>query len=538
MSHRSTPVATLSLVLLAGCALFQGVPPEPLVAEPEVVEVVEEVEVEPTPEPPPVRLLVPTEVEREDGLPVVRDMAADHPSRTALEATLQTEYLQWVLRVGQLARESAAERCLASGETAEACDARHDHPALFVIMERGNRPKQGLAIETTEGVVALPEAWYVEVDPRRAETLIPHEYGHVMMFGSLVGDPPDHPGVLPHTTSAITDDVTAFSEGWGIHFETLAGDRPELPATAAWANHDRFATGGEIQAGDSLFAARDLLSYSQSYRRHGCIKDNCFAYLPRTPAELVLGTAPTMEQLQARWTDATVDPARLRTLEQMVASEGLVAAMFYRLATGGADAGSLPDPARYAAFFDAFAGITWQDGTPTLLEFLQRLLEAAGPDDRPRIARTILEVSHYAGFVAGTHAFHGRVHDLGHRMAMFKFRQEVTDVSEARLAAVDRLVSEPAWLSQVAAPELWVELPDFILVFDVFGMPPAPLVMDINSAPVEFLMALEGIGWAEASAMAAHRGEVGGFASFEELAKVLGEDRAAAIAALAWTPAE
>lgn len=545
MRHSRTALLGL-LAPLAACAVFQGAPPEHPVDHPESPPIDEVVQAAPEPEPAPeallYRLLLPTEGERDDGLPLVRDMPADDPAREALEGTLSTEYLQWVLRAGEIASSRARERCLASGEQATVCDLRFDHPALFVIKERGNRPKQGLAIEAGGAVVVLPEAWYVEVDPRRAETLIPHEYGHVMMFESLVAEPPEHPGVLPHTTAAITDDVTAFSEGWGIHFETLAGGRSELPATAAWAGHDRFATAGEVQAGDSLFAARDLLSYSQSYRRHGCIKDNCFAYLPRTPAELVLAGTPTPEQLLERWTDATVDPAELRTLEQMVASEGLVATLFYRLATGGepsSDGPPLPDPLRYAAFFDAFAAVAWQDGTPTLLEFLQHLLVAAGPDERPRLARTILEVVHYVGFVDEATGFHAELHALGHRMEMGAFRQAVADASEARVAAVDRLVLDPTWLSQVAAPELWVTVPGFELAFGAFGMPPAPLVIDLNAAPVEFLMALPDIGWEEASGIVARRGERGGFATAYELATVdeLIKGTVAVIAELAWVPA-
>ncbi len=276
----------------------------------------------------------------------------------------------------------------------------------------------------------------------------------------------------------------------------LAPADAELPATAAWAAHDRFATAGEIQAGDSLFAARDLLSYSQSYRRHACIKDNCFSALPRTPEALIGADEPTPAQLLERWTDATVDPARLRTLEQMVASEGLVATLFYRLATAGPAAGdeTLPDPARYAAFFDAFAAIRWEHGAPTVLEFLQRLLEAAEPDERPRIARTALEVFHYVGFVDGAAAFHRDLLARGHRMEMGAFREAVGGVAEARSAAVDRLVGSPDWLSRVAAPPLWVTVPEVEVAFTAFGMPPAPLVLDVNSAPIEFLLALPGVG--------------------------------------------
>ena len=157
-----------------------------------------------------------------------------------------------------------------------------------MLVKRGNRPKRGLAIKRGGKVQRLPETWYVEVDSRGDASLLAHEYGHVMMFNCLsrafLQEPPLHPRVLPHTTGAMTNDLMALTEGWGIHFETLAGDRQENPEVFARAGRRAFPVTGDPLKGDSLLPARDLLSYAQSYRRHACIKENCFSYLPRFPA--------------------------------------------------------------------------------------------------------------------------------------------------------------------------------------------------------------------------------------------------------------
>ena len=529
--------------LLGGCAVFHGAPPEGSVAPPEedaaspqesagpegtpgedspdpaapselseAIAAAPSSAIEPAAEPL-YRLLVPGEGEPLAGVVPTRDMAVDDPMRPPLEELLAGPYLQWVLELGVISREIAIARCVQSEAEAD-CRARLDHPALFVVMNGGNRPRQGLAIVGAEGTELLPETWYVEVDPRRAATLIPHEYGHAMMFTLLAAEPPEHPPSLPHTTGAITDDVTAFSEGWGIHFETLAGDRPELGPTRARLHRDQFPVAGPIAQGDSLFEAKDLLNYAQSYRRHAAVKENRFACLPRVRPELALSGDPSAEELLARWSDTTVDPARLRSLEQMVASEGLVAALFYRLATAGSPAASsrttgerpLPDPARYAAFFEAFASLTWRADAPTVMEFLGRLIEAeSDPIERRRLARTALEVVHYVGFVDGAARSHAEAHAAGHRMDVAGFRALLGPVSEARAAAVESLAADPGTLATVTAPELWLQLPEVLLGLATFGIEPGPVFVDLNTAPEEFLMALPGVDWSLADRIAATR---------------------------------
>ena len=556
------------MALLCGCTIFQGARPDGPVFTPsetpgDVTEAPDEPEAGPdgvaapadeliaeAPEPegaPLCRLLVPGEGEPLAGVAPTRDMPQDDPRRADLERVLARPYLRWVLEMGGIAREIAMRRCLEE-EAAAACRARLEHPALFVVMDGGNRPKQGLAIVGPEGAEILPETWYVEVDPRRAATLVPHEYGHAMMFALLGAEPPEHPSVLPHTTGAITDDVTAFSEGWGIHFETLAGDRPELGPVRARLHRDVFPVTGPIGQGDSLFEAKDLLTYAQSYRRHVAVKENRFAYLPRVRPELVEAGTPGPEDLLARWTDTTVDPARLRTLEQMVASEGLVAALFYRLATAGSPAASadvagdrpLPDPTRYTAFFEAFARLTWRADAPSVLEFLGRLIEAEeDPDERRRIARTALEIVHYVGFVEGAARTHVEAHAAGHRMDVAGFRALLGPAEEARAAAVEALATEPGTLATVAGPELWVELPDVQMGLPTFGIEPGPVLVDLNTAPEELLMTLPGVDWAVADRIAAARLERA-FASLDEAIEraVLAGPTADALRAGAWEPAQ
>ena len=481
---------------------------------------------------------------------VARPLSPDDPRQAELIKLLDRPFNRWVLRLGQLSRKAALRRC-AKGDTA--CVAQYDHPALLVVVNGGNRPKRGLTLCRKGRAVSLPKTWYAEIDSRGAEVLFPHEYGHALMFQNmppaLMEGPPLHPRLLPHTTGAMTNDLVAFTEGWGIHFETLAGQRSESVATRAMAQRDNFLVTTAPDRGDSLLPARDLLSYAQSYRRHTCIKENCFAYLPRVPASLARQTPPTNVALLSRWTDTTGDPARVRTLEQMVASEGVVAALFYRLATVPdadlpANLGPYPlllaGHRRYLAFFKAFAQISPQRlrSAPAVLVFLQALLQDASPVERRRIARVALEVLHYTPLLKDAPAIYARLHAAGRQVELKRAKGLLAAAGERMARAVDRLAREPFALADTAAPELWLVNKQRKLDLPLLGLRGVPLALDLNTAPPVFWMTLPGVDLTRALAIDDERRQRGGFSSLEDFVR-RGQPAPAtvtAVKAMLWRP--
>jgi hypothetical protein len=457
-------------------------------------------------------------------LPQFRPLSAAYPRRAELEAVLARPYLRWVLAVGDEAKRLARRRC--GGDAA--CVARFDQPAYFVIEPGGNRPHQGFTLVGDSRVTELRDAWYVEIDPDQASILIPHEYGHVMMAESLPGDLPQKPQTLPHTTAAITNDIVAFSEGWGIHFETLAGDRREEAETYARWHRDAFATDGPLAGSDSLVAVTDLFNYAQTYRRYTAVKENSFAFLPRVPEAYVRDRAPTGADVVARWTDSTTDPARIRSRAQLVASEGVIATLFYRLATapGTSDPRgepALPDPRRYAAMFEAFSRITVEQARerPAVLVFLQALLEGAPPDERRRIARIALDVFHYTLADAASPRLYGELHAAGHRVDKPAFVARLAAAEPELERAVTQLALHPESLATIEVESLWLRNDTVRLDLPVLGMKQRPLVFDLDAAPIELVMTLPGVSYAEALAIDAAR-QRRGLRSADDLAKVEG----------------
>ncbi|MBS1118936.1 MAG: hypothetical protein H6Q90_1164 [Deltaproteobacteria bacterium] len=512
------PRSLVSFCLLAGCAAAPvpvAAPPTPPGSPPAPHRAVA---------PPAYVLLEPApDLPRAGQLAVFRPLPADHAQRAAIEAVLARPFLRWVLAVGEEAKRRARGRCGAD----VACARKLDHPAYFVIAPGGNRPHHGLAIASEGKTVELADAWYVEIDPAHASILIPHEYGHVLMAESLPDDLPQLPQTLPHTTGAITNHVVAFSEGWGIHFETLAGDRRQEVETYASWHRDAFAVAGPLAEGDSFVPVTDLFNYAQTYRRYGCIKDNCFAYLPRPLESYIHDRTPNAEDVLARWTDTTFDPALVRSLDQMVASEGVIAALFYRLATAPEPAGPpgavgdppLPDPKRYAAFFDAFAHITEHraSATPAVLVFLEALIREAAPEERSRIARIAMEVFHHTLVVRDAPRLYAELHAAGHRVDKPSFKQRLASATPELEAAVQRLAEHPESLAEVVGPALWIENEALRIDLPVLGLRQRPLVLDLNAAPIELLMTIPGVTYREASALDAAR-RSRSFRSLDDLA--------------------
>jgi DNA uptake protein ComE-like DNA-binding protein len=466
---------------------------------------------------------------REGDLPVVREVPRSDPRRSPIDRALERPFLRWVLARGADAARRARARCT---DGAAACDERYAHPPYFVLRDAGNEPRRGLAFEhaggADSGVTTVRRGvWYVEIDP--AETaILGHEYGHVMMFEALGGDLPTPPKVLPHTTSAITDTLTAFTEGWAIHFETLAGDQDDDPALHRRTHRDAFPTGAPDKRDDTLLPVRDLMTYAQGYRRYECVKESCFAFLPRVREALVAGARPTPADVVDRWTDSTYDPARLRSLEQMVASEGVVAALFYRLATSQSGevplaVGSLPDAARYSSYFDVFPRLSDEifADTPPVFAFLELLLErAADPAERRRIARTALEVLHYTPVIPDAPRLYAELHAAGHRMDVAAFHA-LQDALVARMVdGVERLIAHPEILRHVAKPPLWIENRAFTMTIPALEVDAQPLLFDLNTAVPETLMTLPGVEYAEATALLVARAKHGGFRDLEELAAI------------------
>src|ERR1035438_6993454 len=95
-------------------------------------------------------------------------------------------------------------------------------PDYYVaLVEGGNHAAVGFRIQNGDAILDYPRQTYIllDADPNSFETTLLHETGHMAMEMLAGGRQLDGKDIasIPHTTAALTDRTTAFSEGYAIH---------------------------------------------------------------------------------------------------------------------------------------------------------------------------------------------------------------------------------------------------------------------------------------------------------------------------------
>ena len=133
----------------------------------------------------------------------------------------QDKYAPWL-------RNESAERALRLYRAAyELAHPGGDTPDYYVaLVPDGNHADVGFRLQNGDKIDEFPRQAYILLDasPDRFEGTLLHETGHVAMCMLAGGRRLDGNSTssIPHTTAALIDRSTAFSEGYAIHLETLA----------------------------------------------------------------------------------------------------------------------------------------------------------------------------------------------------------------------------------------------------------------------------------------------------------------------------
>ena len=123
----------------------------------------------------------------------------------------------------------------------------------------------------------------LDAQPQRFEATLLHETGHVVMAmlagGRLLKG--KERASIPHTTAALSDRATAFSEGYAIHLDTLAAHLNRDASTRQRFHRELVLFGdGPYQAAEYFHHSIDLASFSQNVARYQEVRDNNFAFEP------------------------------------------------------------------------------------------------------------------------------------------------------------------------------------------------------------------------------------------------------------------
>ncbi len=323
-----------------------------------------------------------------------------------------------IAKLTALAANEPARFALALYAEAWRLQRKPGRPVLHIAVEPGgNYAKQGFVTVDSTGRRHVHEhtPYLILAErPRTFRSTLLHETGHAihaLLTGAAKGSAVDHSvAPIPHSTSAITDRRTAFNEGFAIHLETVNAHCGRDPQTRAFYDRGRLNHGRTKRSAlrsEYYAAARDLMTYAQTFARYQQVRDGLYAFAAAT-------AGPSRSYLQLQLTPAR-DRRQLRSAGELVASEGFVASVVFQLVAGD---GCTSLNALLPRYRNVFAGLRHaettngvHDHTP-LLDFIHGVV-AASPGLARRALDVFLDLSRGVTLDAGAAALWRQLYDAG-----------------------------------------------------------------------------------------------------------------------------
>ena len=398
-----------------------------------------------------------------DGLPVYRP----HPNGRAYVTLLSQGFAGTLLRLYRLEQQFLALR-----------DGTIVEPAyLLVSRNEGGFPRYGFWLDDTP----KRGAGYVDLHERldgsgrfgALDQIFPHELMHVIVHQLAEPKPAGASGANQvHAIGVRTDRVTAFDEGFAEHAQVVAIDDPDArPLTAALRTNAAPAANAADRlrryqraldarwalAPPARLAFITWFSQTEQALRYHAVKANRFAHEPAIRLPRSGG-----DDLYAAYLLENILPgeqiAPVKSTPRLLASEGVIASLFWRWVTNPA----MQHPAESSAFYARF-GTRIEDLSPIGHAYLK--LFAVLADRRPDGA---------AGLVrAYVETFPGETEAVATLMRQIGFVWPLPDV-----------------------PEIWLANDDFMTgttVFDQYRALPRVHTFDLNAASLIDLLTVPGL---------------------------------------------
>jgi DNA uptake protein ComE-like DNA-binding protein len=411
------------------------------------------------------------------------------------------------------ARSGATAFALELDAAAQALQGRQVPQPTYLLVsdEQGGFARQGLWL--VRGAAA-PE-WHgdpyvnlaVDADSiadGSFEEIFAHEMGHVLLRRLLPGLPSGYSRV-PHSSLAVTDYPTAFDEGFAEHFQPLAR---------------QLTRNVRLRLADAGFGIKPFVPYfrdslDRSLRIRG-VRDNLF----------VQRQQPWPEPLAAS-PDATTlfDPGALKNGQQMMASEGVIATLFYHL-LDQPERGTGARRARYAQLLRTLQSLNAQPIEPSTPVFL-RLVEQqvrAFPQSRSHWLSTVVGLTYGA-------TVDERMARLAAELALFgrqgdaeKFVARLAPARKALLDCTEAVLRDPSKLGAALGPELWAAATDALVPLPAtpLSADPLPAAVNLNTAERSSLMLWLRLDAASAERALASRRDDGPFSDLGDFARRAG----------------
>jgi Helix-hairpin-helix motif len=352
-----------------------------------------------------------------------------------------------------------------------------------------------------------------------------HELGHLILQ-TLAGDFHEGPSRKMHQSMTVTDYPIAFDEGYAEHFEALTSDfrTAKLPSTTIATDFDHL-----------------WLSDADGQLRTDGVKRNLFIHRKPLP-EIAFDNNPDLYRLflDAETLTAFL-PTELKNGQQMMASEGVISTLFYRIVNDEQLRSHYREPSFYRPFLQGDA--TQPEKTISAYENINLKLFAAMAElrglksDQPPMIRL---VEHYArlfpdearriyrDFIATTWGATTSPQAASElvRLAADGARGDGTafqrDNTSALGSAIAEVTDGKRALDGNLGPELWLVNSQFKIASSAWGTDRRlPLTINLNTATEPELMTIPGMDLVAARRIVQARGKQGFFRGIGDLNALL-----------------
>ena len=469
--------------------------------------------------------------------PVFR-LAEDSPLRRDVYRVLETSFARQVIVLDRYARN------LLLSEFAGQAPQQYLTEPIYLLMsqEEGGFARYGFWLEDAKGQRQVVLAGYVDlvvdresVEDGNLEEIFSHELGH-QILGELVGKLPSGASRNMHLSMTITDDSTAFDEGYAEHFQPLVRD-----ATANSYLHE--LTKGATSTDLGLLWISRL---DQQLRTEGVTR-NLFVHPKALPAAALDPGADRYRLYLDDETSTAFLNDELRNGQQMMASEGVIATLFYRIV----NAPALRDHYRDLEFYRPFLGADVSadqmrqaispyenvnlklfaamrraakaiaSGAPPMIAVVNSYA-AAFPDEAPAIYEVFLQTTRGATTSRELAEAFERAAADGMRGDLGAFRSTSRAAFSLLKSTIDRVARGELSVEANLGPQLWLVNADFKIAPAVWSSDRTiPYTLNLNTATETDLMTIPGVDLVAARKIISARHARGFFRSLDDLNAVL-----------------
>jgi len=400
-------------------------------------------------------------------------------------------------------RNESAQRALRLYAQAARVAAPGAHvPDYYIaLVPGGNHGAVGFRLETPEGVKEYPRTAYIllEAGPEWFETTMYHETGHVAMDMLAGGRRLDGLEVasIPHSTAALSDRTTAFSEGYAIHLETLAAHLAHS-AGLRW-RYQHYAVGfgdAPYRQNEYYRGASDLTTFSQDMARYYDVRENYFAFTSAFHG-------PDYLRVQL---ERARDFAAPRDANQLLQSEGFYASFFFLFTMRGAELPAAEtvdqrEEKMMQAMSATFAAVKTDISTPWLLELVRQYMSLF-PGERAEIVDALNDLSHGVFVDAGAGALWREHYLASLRLDLAHLNRDAINARRKRWR--EQVMADPQVLFSRIGPEIVGTVPAVTVRLVAFGED-TPLRFDVNTVQEGILRLVPGITEEEIARWTAER---------------------------------